>query len=288
MIMRTHRLLASAALGLGLTSLAATASLADPVPYGSLSKSSPAASSSPRSSPARSMARTPAGSSTAARVDPDAMQALQRMSAFLSGLDSFKLQSQTSLDVVTMQGQRLELDGVTTYKVKRPNGFVITVDSDLKQRTFVYDGKTFTIVAPKLGYYATAAAPPTIRETLQRINDRFGVQLPLEDLFRWNDPSSSAAREQITSGFKVGTATIDGVETDQYAFRQGDVDWQVWIQQGDQPVPRKVVIVDRTDPANPGYTARLSWTLNPPLTAADFVFTPDPGLKPIRFTASNQ
>ena len=286
--MRTHRLLASAALGLGLTSLAATASLADPVPYSSLSKSSSAASSASRPIARSASARAAATAPSTPRVDPDAMQALQKMSAFLSGLNSFQLQSQTSLDVVTMQGQRLQLDGVTTYKVRRPNGFVITVDSDLKQRTFVYDGKSFTIVAPKLGYYATAAAPPTIRETLQRINDRFGVQLPLEDLFRWNDPSSAAAREQITSAFKVGTATLDGVETDQYAFRQGDVDWQVWIQQGDQPVPRKVVIVDRTDPANPGYTARLTWTLNPGLTDADFAFRPDPGMKPIRFTASNQ
>jgi hypothetical protein len=219
-------------------------------------------------------------------VDPDAMQALQRMSNFLMGLNSFKLESQTSLDVVTAQGQRLQLDGVTRYRVRRPDSFVIEVVSDLKQRTFYYDGKTFTLVAPKLGYYATAPAPPTIRATLDRIRDRFGISLPLEDLFRWNDPANRSGREPVTSGYKVGTATIDGVETDQYAFREGKIDWQVWIQQGDQPLPRKLVIVDRTDPANPGYTARLSWTLNPPLTAADFAFTPGPNLKPIQFTAS--
>jgi hypothetical protein len=219
-------------------------------------------------------------------VEPDAMQALQKMSNYLSGLNSFQLESQTSLDVVTMQGQRLQLDGVTRYKVKRPDSFVIEVDSDLKQRTFYYNGKTFTLVAPKLGYYATAAAPPTIRATLDRIRDRFGITLPLEDLFRWNDPASRLGREPVTSGYKVGTATLDGVETDQYAFREGSIDWQVWIQQGDQPLPRKMVIVDRTDPANPGYTARLSWTLNPTLTADDFAFKPGPNLKPIQFSAS--
>ena len=257
-----------ATLGLGLTLATAPAALL-------------AAPAAPSTYPKPPSTSTPAGT-----VEPAALQALQKMSAFLSGLNSFQLVSQASLDVVTYQGQRIELDGVTTYKVKRPDGFVIQVDSDVKSRTFVYDGKQFTVYAPKLGYYATAPAPATIRLTLDLIRQKFGITLPLEDLFRWNDPASRAGREPVTSGFDVGPANIDGVETEQYAFREGDIDWQVWIQQGEQPLPRKVVIVDRTDPANPGYSARLSWTLNPPLTADDFVFKPDKDAKPIRLSAA--
>jgi hypothetical protein len=229
--------------------------------------------------------RPTAPSPSTASVDPAAMQALQKMSAFLMGLNSFQLESQTSLDLVTMQGQRIQLDGVARYKVKRPDGFVIEIDSDLKKRTFFFNGKSFTIYAPKLGYYATAPAPATIRAALEQVRDKFGITLPLEDLFRWNDPASRAGREPVTSGFKVGTATIDGVETDQYAFREGQIDWQVWIQQGDQPLPRKLVIVDRSDPANPGYIARLTWTLNPPLSAEDFTFKPDKDAKAIRLSS---
>lgn len=216
-------------------------------------------------------------------VAPEALDALKRMSAYLQTLPAIALTSNTSLDVVTDQGQRVQLDGVVNYKIKRPNAFVIDVNSDQKKRRFYYDGKQFTVYGPQVGYYATAAAPPTIRETLAAIDDKYGIELPLEDLFRWNDPTNNPA-ENLLAGFPVGTATIDGVATDHYAFRQKDVDWQIWIQKGDKPLPLKVVIVDRTDEANPAYTARLSWNVNPSFTADEFAFRPDKDSKQIRLS----
>lgn len=230
-------------------------------------------------------AGSPAATAPAAApaVAPEALQALRRMSAYLSSLPAIELTSNTSLDVVTVHGQRVQLDGVVHYKVRRPNAFNINLDSDHLRRDFFYDGRQFTVYAPTLGYYATVAAPPTIRETLAKIDETFGIELPLEDLFHWNDPTDNPAQNLI-SGFYVGTATIDGVETDQYAFRQPKVDWQIWIQKGPQPLPRKVVIVDQVDPANPAYTARLSWNTTPSLTADDFTFRPGADAKLIRMS----
>jgi hypothetical protein len=257
---------------------------------------SPAKPAAPAAKPAAPAAKAPSTATRSAApgpqagqpaVEPRALQALQRMSAYLGSLNTFEAETQTSLDVVTMDGQRIQLDGVANYKVRRPDGFVIDVNSDLKKRKFIYDGKNFTVFAPELGYYATVAAPATIRQTLDTISSRFGITLPLEDLFRWNDPTN-ARREALTEAFWVGPATIEGVETDQYAFREPDVDWQVWIQKGDQPLPRKLVIIDRTDPARPGYSARLSWTVNPTLTADDFAFKPGKEVKAIRLTPAAQ
>jgi hypothetical protein len=230
-------------------------------------------------------AQTPpsAAAAPATGVDPQALAALKRMSAYLQTLPAVQLTSNTSLDVVTQQGQRVLLDGVVDYKIKRPNAFVIDMNSDQKKRRFYYDGKQFTVYGPTMGYYATADAPPTIRETLAAIDAKYGIELPLEDLFRWNDPTGNPA-ENLISGFPVGTATIDGVETEHYAFRQKDVDWQIWIQKGAQPLPRKVVIVDRTDEAHPTYTARLSWNVNPSFTADEFAFRPGKDSKHIRLS----
>lgn len=216
-------------------------------------------------------------------VDPEALAALKRMSAYLATQPAIGLTSNTSLDVVTDQGQRVQIDGVVNYKIKKPNAFVIDVNSDQKKRRFYYDGRQFTVYGPQVGYYATAAAPPTIRATLDEIDDKFGIQLPLEDLFRWNDPTENPAKDLI-AGFPVGTATIDGVVTDHYAFRQKDLDWEIWIQQGDKPLPKKVVIVDRTDPAHPTYTARLAWNVNPTFAATDFTFQPGKDAKQIRLS----
>jgi hypothetical protein len=214
-----------------------------------------------------------AAPTTATTIDPDAVAALKRMSDYLGTLKSFELTSNSTIDVVTLSGQRVQLGALIRYKVMRP-GIRIDFDGDLRDRQFFYDGKTFTINAPKLNFYATAPAPPTNQEFLKAIYQKFGISLPLDDLFRWNDGDHSDI-DALTSAFSLGTANIDGVATDHWAFRQGVFDWEVWIEQGDRPIPRKLVIVDRTDPALPAYTARLNWTLNPALSASDFTFVPD-------------
>ena len=104
------------------------------------------------------------------------------MSGFLMAAKTLKIDTVGSLDVITNNGQRIQLDGTTNYKVRRP-GFVISYESDIKSRKFIYDGKNFTIYSPKLGFYATAPAPPTNNEALDTIYDKFGISLPLEDLF---------------------------------------------------------------------------------------------------------
>ena len=77
----------------------------------------------------------------AAVVDPDAVAALRDMSKYLTSLNTAEIVSNGSIDVVTDAGQRIQLDGVTNYKLRKP-GFVIDFKSDLKNRRFYYDGKT--------------------------------------------------------------------------------------------------------------------------------------------------
>jgi hypothetical protein len=255
--MRTPRLLVSIGLGVGLLASSASAIGAEPT-----------ATPAPAPAPV---------------VEAQAVEALKRMGAYLATLNSFEVQTQTSLDIVTNDSQRIQLDGGAAYKVRRPDGFVIDVVLDTKKRRFVYDGKQFTVYSPELGYYATVDAPPTIGQTLDAIDQKFGIELPLEDLFRWNDPANGRIN-QLRSGFVVGTATIDGVQTDHYAFREMDVDWQIWIDKGDRPLPRKLMIVDAKDPVHPAYVARLTWNVNPNLTADTFAFRPDKAAKPIRLS----
>ena len=214
-------------------------------------------------------------------IEDGAIDALKEMSNFLMTAKTLAITSQGSMDVVTNDGQRIQLDGTTSYKIRRP-GFVIDYESDIKSRRFIYDGKTFTVYSPKLGYYSTVPAPATNREVLDTIYNKFGIRLPLEDLFRWGDGSNSDRIQALKSAYEVGSATIDGVPTDHFAFREADVDWEVWIQKGDQPWPRKLVIIDRTDPARPTFTARLTWQMNPAFTDADFAFVPDASDKQIK------
>lgn len=218
------------------------------------------------------LAQRPAAVTAASKVDPAAVKALAQMSAFLQSLSTFALATDTSLEVVTNDDQKIQLVGTASYKVRKPDAFVIDVVSSSWNRRYIYAGGQFTVYAPELGYYATVPTQTTIQATVADVAARFGISIPLDDLFRWSSPG--AREETLDSAFLVGAEVLDGVTTNHYAFREGHIDWQVWIQQGAQPLPRRVVIIDRRDKTSPAYIANLAWTLNPPLTDADFAFQP--------------
>ena len=216
-------------------------------------------------------------------VDPEAVAALDKMGAYLRTLGSFEIKADTLKDTVLDNGQKVQFAGNTEYKVRRPNAFAITVSDDRKVRQFIYDGKSFTVFSPRMGYYATVPAKPTIREVLATLYDKFGIALPLADLFRWGTDDDH--RDNITSAVNVGYAKIDAKDADQYAFRQGKIDWQVWIQRGNKPLPLKVVITDTSDNAMPEYGAVLHWTTTTSFNDATFIFNPPKDAKPITFAS---
>ena len=220
-------------------------------------------------------------------VDPAAIEALQRMSAFLGMLQTFEIKANTSVDIVLDDGQKVQLAEDVVYKVRRPNGFVIERTNAYKNRHFIYDGKQLTVFSPRTSYYGQVAAPGTIRETLDVAADRYGIEIPLRDLFRWSEPGGGRTAD-LKEGIVVGPTRINGVDTDQYAFREQGFDWQIWITRGPEPVPRRIVIIDRTDEARPQYTADLVWNVNPNFAPATFAFQPPPGAKAIQVAAQGQ
>ena len=213
------------------------------------------------------------------KVDPGAVAALDKMGAYLRTLGSFEIKTETVTDSVLDNGQKVQLGGSGDYKVRRPNGFAVTISSDRKVRQFLYDGKSLTVFSPRMGFYATVPARPTIGETLAAVYDKFKIELPLGDLFRWG--TADDHHQDVTSAVEVGYAKINGVEADQYAFRQGNIDWQVWIQRGDKPLPLKVVITDTSDNAMPEYGAVLHWTTTASFSDATFAFNPPKDAKKI-------
>lgn len=228
-------------------------------------------------------ASAPAAKPAAARpdVEPAAVQALNRMGAFIGTLQTFEVKSDTTEDVVLETGQKLQFTRQVAYRVRRPDGFTIETASDRKVRQFFYDGKQLTVVAPRAGFYATVDAPPTIQGVLDRAWDRYAISLPLEDLFYWGQAQDRSGK-LLTAAYDVGFARIGGQDCEQYAFRGPLQDWQIWIKNGPEPVPLKVVITDRSDPVRPEYAAVLNWNLKAKLTAADFTFRPTNAVRPIR------
>lgn len=226
----------------------------------------------------------PQGGETAPVVEPVALAALDKMGAYLRTLNRFEIHSQASIDEVLDSGQKLQFERTVHLRARRPTGLWAEIASDRKTREFFYDGKTFTLWGPRNKFYSSIPAPPTIKELADLLEERYGLVLPLVDLFRWgNDPTLRAA---ITGAIHVGPARIAGDLCDHYAFRQQGVDWQVWIQNGDRPLPRKLVITSIDEEAQPQFTSVLAWNLAPVLSDQMFTFAPPPGAQRIAIQES--
>jgi hypothetical protein len=115
------------------------------------------------------------------------------------------------------------------------------------------------------------------------LEDRYDIDLPLVDLFRWGTKEGNT--DQITSAIDLGPSTIDGVTCEQYLFRQDGLDWQLWIQRGEFPLPKKIVISTLTDESRPQHTSVWTWNLAPSFNDETFVFTPPADAKAIPFAA---
>ncbi|NEX93748.1 DUF2092 domain-containing protein [Caulobacter sp. 17J65-9] len=216
-------------------------------------------------------------------VDPKVIDAMNKMGAFLRDQKVFELTARTTNDVVLDDDTVVKFDGVNTYKAKRPDALFVDVDTDRKRRQFFYDGKTLTIYAPRQKYYAQVAAPGTIHELLDKLEDDLGVDMPLDDLFYWGTPDSGL--NELTAAQYIGYARVDGHDTDQFAFSQPGLDWQLWIDRGEQPLPRKLVIIHTDQDERPQYEARLDWRLRPNFTADAFTFSPPADAKPIQIVS---
>lgn len=222
---------------------------------------------------APTLAQQPAAAKSA--LEPAAMDALQKMGAYLRTLKAFQVEAAVTDEDVLEDGQKDQYAGVTSILARMPNGLVAEVKNDRRDRTFVYDGKSFTLFAKRLGYYATIDAPPTIGQLADMLEEKHGFGVPLADLFRWGGASWSA--EGIKAATDLGSGVVEGTTCQHYGFRQAEIDWQVWIQKGDYPLPRKLVITTITDEARPQHTAVFTWNLAPSYNDAAFTFDPPEG-----------
>ena len=218
-------------------------------------------------------------------IDPAAIDTVKKMGAYLRSLKVFQVLGDVTHDDVLEDGLIIQSSSKIDMLAAKPNRMRVEVTSDDRHRLYLYDGKTFTAWGRLTNYYATVPAPPTIGELFKQVQEKYDIELPLIDLFKWGTNEDDI--NKIKTAIDAGPTTVEGVTCEQYVFHQEGVDWQIWMQLGDYPLPRRLVITTLSDDARPQHTITLTWNLAPSFNDAAFVFDPPPDAKRIIFEGQN-
>lgn len=231
------------------------------------------AATAPKKAPPKAAAPATA-KPTPAPIPTQVRAGLDRMGAALRALSSFELKADVTTEDVLVSGQKLQSSAVMTFDVRRPNRLFVDILSPRKHRQLFYNGRQLTVFGPETGYYASVDAPPSIAAMLKLAADKYGIEMPMADLFEWGTSAFPVSR--IESAIYAGKDDIAGRTCEHYAFRQPQVDWQLWLGQDDN-LPCKLVITDRVDPVQPQTVAVYRWSTGSSFADSQFTFEPPSG-----------
>jgi hypothetical protein len=218
----------------------------------------------------------------AAGIAPEAKQILKASTDFVASQQRFSTGTRNTLEVVLKSGQKIEFNSTGRQSVQRPDKLRAERTGDIVGQVFVYDGKSLTVYNPQDKIYDQVAAPGTLEAMLDFARTKLDIVAPASDLIVKN--AYDNLMEGVTEGTVLGKAVIEGVRCDHLAFRAPHVDWQIWIQEGPQPLPRKMVITTLDLPKAPQFSVTVTeWNLSPTFDAHTFTFTPQAGVKQVNF-----
>jgi hypothetical protein len=139
-----------------------------------------------------------------------------------------------------------------------------------------FDGKTVSVYGKHINGYAQFDAPGSVNQLIEVLRAGHGIALPAADLLLSN------SYDVLVAGVKeakhIGRGVIDGLECEHLAFRNFDTDWQLWVEVGEKPIPRKLVITSKTLNSAPQYTLRVKgWKTGVEPAPDAFAFAPPAG-----------
>jgi len=147
-----------------------------------------------------------------------------------------------------------------------------------------FDGKTLTVHGKNLNAYTQAEVPGSVDQLVARLRNDFGIAVPGADLLLSRAYDELMA--EVLEAKHIGRGVIDGVECEHLAFRNHDVDWQLWVEVGARPIPRKYVITSKMVTGAPQYTLRIKdWRTDTQIAADAFAFKPAADAKKVDISA---
>ncbi|MHB8788553.1 MAG: DUF2092 domain-containing protein [Desulfobulbaceae bacterium] len=222
------------------------------------------------------MATITAAPAAAQAQESDAKAVLKAMSDYVSSQKTIELTFDSDIEVITPQLEKIQFTNSGEVLLNRPDKLRAHRLGGYADVAMVFDGKAVSIYGKRINGYAQFEAPGSVDQLLEALRAGHGVSLPGADLLLSNSYDVLVAG--VREAKHIGRGVVDGRQCEHLAFRNFDTDWQLWVEVGEKPIPRKLVITSKTVNNAPQYTLRVKgWKTDVAPAADAFAFTPPAG-----------
>jgi hypothetical protein len=200
--------------------------------------------------------------------DTDAKNLLKAMSDYLAAQNAISFEFDANYEIVTKEQQKLAFASSGTISLSRPDKIAPRGQAGLPTLRCCL---TADVIFNKNRTFILRSMPCTLDRLIDELRDKYNRPLPGADLLLSN--VYDALMPDVVSVLDLGSGVIGGVECDHLAFRSSDVDWQIWIAQGDHPYPCRYVITTKFLAAAPQYSIQIrDWKSGDQVGQDNFAF----------------
>ncbi len=225
---------------------------------------------------------------TASPAPPNPRPYFDRMAHFLSGAQQFQTTVRIGYDVVQKSGQKFEFSERHRITIARPDRLRVEIlKSNGEEHRVLFDGQKIVAHSPTQKVYAGAEKPGNLDDALVYFLRDLEMRIPLALMFKSDFPQDLGDR--LEDLVFVEVSAVSDPPTVHLAGRTDQVDFEMWISQEGDPLPRRVAITYRDEEGQPKFWADfVDWNLAPTISSTDFTFTPPAGTERISFLAEIQ
>lgn len=234
---------------------------------------------------APALAEVEAPTAAATEQDAEARAILLRMANFLAKASAFSVTIRGGYDAIQADGQRIEFGERRRVLLQRPNQVRVEAErSDGDEGLILFDGQGITAFKADDNVYARVEKPGTVDDALVYLVRDLQITMPMARMFHTSFPRD--LEKQLTTVSYVEENFLFDVPTDHLAARSADIDLQIWIARGEQPLPRRIILTYNNAPGQPQFRADLSdWNLSPQVATDSFSFSPPADAEQVPFLA---
>ena len=217
----------------------------------------------------------------ASAEDPDASALIKKMSAEISGLNTFILHGELYSDARLEAGQIIEHASTATLRVRRPNVMRLTIRTRESVKELHFAEGELTFYNDLNNFYAQTKAPGDIAATADFAVNKVGIDTPMLDFL--SDSLAARLQENAQEVQYLGQSLMRGQHYHHIAIRLPEIDVQIWVASKGKPLPGKMVISSKWEGGAPRTVMFFDWDTAPQFRSGSLEFVPPEGASEIEF-----